>query len=67
MIHRAMLEESTKGNVKKPVLEGQRFVIVFFPLALCVTGRAERENQQIFTDTLRQAILDSLYIELCRL
>ena len=34
---------------------------MFFPLALCVTGGAEQENQLIFTDPLRQAILDSLY------
>ena len=34
----------------------------FFPPALCVTGGAEQENQQIFMDPLRQAILHSLYI-----
>ena len=34
---------------------------MFFPLALCVTGRAEQENQQVFPDPLRQAFLYSLY------
>ena len=46
---------------KIPCLGGSEICYCFFPLALCVTGRVEQENQQIFTDPLRQAILDSLY------